>query len=184
MDSVRDTNIAEKFLTAVMLWTEFGIAEIEVLWLSHIEIHVGHVLYRFVLSCMMVESKECQVCASMVNHWKVNTLQTQLCSVHYTAVRISIELHEKHLWNPSSHYGRFTGWISSVSAAVGCHPFFFIYIIPILPVKLSIFPYTVYVLVLDKNVHPRAVLTVKLVCTWCVSVIEATFDHYLWFHDL
>ena len=38
MASVRDTNIAETLLTAIVLWNEFDIAKIEALRLSRIEI--------------------------------------------------------------------------------------------------------------------------------------------------
>ena len=44
MDSVRDTNIAETPLTAIMLWNEFEIAEIKALWLSCIEIWEVHIM--------------------------------------------------------------------------------------------------------------------------------------------
>ena len=47
MASVQDTNIAETILTAIMLYDEFDIAEIEVLWLSHIEIWVRSLRVNF-----------------------------------------------------------------------------------------------------------------------------------------
>ena len=47
MASVRDTNIAETLLTAVMLWNEFNIAEIEALWISRIEIWGVHFTSEF-----------------------------------------------------------------------------------------------------------------------------------------
>ena len=56
----------------------------------------------------MLQNKEWQACALMVNYWKAicqyTSYAAMFCPLHRSII---IEQHEKHLCNPSSHYGNY-----------------------------------------------------------------------------